>query len=279
MKFMKYIKPMILLSILTTVVLCLNFPKRTNEAQAAEPGLSVGKASRVVNQVSALKQEDSRSLSQDDPVYALDRIIASLDSHGEILLNDNTHILVGPGAEVSLDDFVVADNGIQSATINVLKGAFRFVSGNSPKGTFKIKTPLTTIGIRGTAFDIYVNDRGTTDVILFSGLVNVCTIANRCRLLTRNCDIIRVTSTRNIGFRQFLRSRNRRVENRDYSLVANQKRFQEAWRAPITQCSRRAARLFMDERQGGTDSAPSHGYGNPGRGSGKGNTGSNGSPD
>jgi hypothetical protein len=258
MKYMKYIKTIIRLSILTIVTLCLNFLGKTNEAQAAANGLPVGKTSRVVNQVSALKEEDSRSLAQDDPVFALERITAALDSHGEILLNDNTHILVGPGAEVSLDDFVVSDGGIQSATIIVLKGAFRFVSGESPKGTFKIKTPLTTIGIRGTSFDIYVNDSGITDVILYSGLVNVCTLENRCRLLKRNCDIIRVTSKRNIGFRQFLRSRNKSSENRDYSLVADQQRFQEAWRAPITSCSRRAANRDLDERQDGSDPAPSN---------------------
>ena len=261
MKFMKYIKPVIRLNIFAILILCLSFSEKTIEVQAAVNGQPVGKTSRVINQVSALKQEDSRSLSQNDPVFALERITAGLDSHGEILLNDNTHILVGPGAEVSLDDFVVSDGGIQSATINVLKGAFRFVSGESPKGTFKIKTPLTTIGIRGTSFDIYVNDGGKTDVILYSGLVNVCTLANRCRLLTRNCDIIRVTSKRNIGFRQFLRSRNARSENRDYKLVANQKRFQKAWRAPITTCARRAANRDLDQHQSGSDPDPAFGDG------------------
>ncbi|MCP5095761.1 MAG: FecR domain-containing protein, partial [Chloroflexi bacterium] len=151
-------------------------------------------------------------------------------------------------ADVSLDDFVISDDGITSATINVLKGAFRFVSGKSPEGTFKIKTPLSTIGIRGTMFDIYVKERGATDVILYSGKVNVCTSANRCRLLSRNCDIVRITSPRNIGFRKFLRSRNRASENRDYNLVADQERFQKSWRAPIRQCSDRASRMDLDER-------------------------------
>ncbi len=224
------------------------FSAGTSYSQVVRQNLQVGKTSNVVNNVTANDRDDLRQLSVDDPVYSLERITAGLDSHGEILLNDDTHILVGPGADVSLDDFVISDDGITSATINVLKGAFRFVSGKSPEGTFKIKTPLSTIGIRGTMFDIYVKERGTTDVILYSGKVNVCTSANRCRVLSRNCDIVRITSPRNIGFRKFLRSRNRASENRDYNLVADQERFQKSWRAPIRQCSDRASRMDLDER-------------------------------
>ncbi|MCP4071970.1 MAG: hypothetical protein GY742_09560 [Hyphomicrobiales bacterium] len=240
----------------------------TAYSQVARQNLQVGKTSIVVNKVTANNRDNARQLSTNDPVYSLERITAGLDSHGEILLNDDTHILVGPGADVSLDDFVISDKGITSATINVLKGAFRFVSGKSPEGTFKIKTPLATIGIRGTMFDIYVKKRGATDVILYSGKVNVCTSANRCRVLSRNCDIIRITSSRNIGFRQFLRSRNKASENRDYNLVANQNRFQKSWRAPVNQCSARASRMDLDERGGGNDPDPA-----PSSGRGRGDTG------
>ncbi|MCP4071675.1 MAG: hypothetical protein GY742_08040 [Hyphomicrobiales bacterium] len=234
--------------LIAIIVFITNFSAGTAYSQVARQNLQVGKTSIVVNKVTANNRDDARQLSTNDPVYSLERITAGLDSHGEILLNDNTHILVGPGADVSLDDFVISDKGITSATINVLKGAFRFVSGKSPEGTFKIKTPLSTIGIRGTMFDIYVKKRGATDVILYSGKVNVCTSANRCRVLSRNCDIVRITSPRNIGFRKFLRSRNKASENRDYNLVANQNRFQKSWRAPIKQCSDRASRMDLDER-------------------------------
>lgn len=234
----------ILLFIAGTMLL----PAGLRASMAAPNPLPVGKTSIVVNQVIGNNQERSRQLSVDDPVFALDLISADANSHGELLLNDNSHILVGPGAEISLDDFVVTQGGIQSATLNVLKGAFRFVSGDSAKGTFKIKTPLATIGIRGTLFDIYVGENGQTDVILYSGRVRVCTLTNRCRVMTRSCDIIRIASKRRIGFRRFLRSRNNAAENNEYNLVDDQERFQKNWRAPISACSLRAQQRNIDKR-------------------------------
>ena len=140
--------------------------------QASRSSSQVGKAVQVVNRVTGNIKDDVRTLANNDPVYGLERISADAQSHGEIILNDDSRILVGPGAEISLDEFILADSGIKSATLNVLKGAFRFISGKSKQGTFKIKTPVATIGMRGTLFDVYVGEDGQTDVILFSGRVN-----------------------------------------------------------------------------------------------------------
>ena len=203
----------------------------------------VGKTSNVSNLVIGDNLNVLRELSKNDPVYALERISAEADSHGEILLNDKSHIVVGPGAEIFLDDFVVGNSGIESATVNVLKGAFRFVSGNLPKGTFKIKTPLATIGIRGTLFDVYVRPSGKTDVILYSGEVNVCTLSNNCKKLHKTCDIVSVSSRKNIKQEKFLRSGNKARENNDYNLILDQRRFQKQWQAPIASCDARAASL------------------------------------
>lgn len=239
-------------------------------AQSAD-NPQVGKAASVVNFVIGDNLSKLRQLSAEDPVFALERISAELDSHGEILLNDNTKIVVGPGAEISLDDFVVAGNNIQSGTISVLKGAFRFISGEAPKGTFKVVTPLSTIGIRGTLFDVYVNDRGQTDVIIYSGRVNVCTLNNKCRDLHETCDIVRVSSKSRIKAKRFLRSGNKTIENKRYSLIANQNRFPAGWQAPIDSCDARGNKAFnrnnIEENWGGNDepsAAPDPGATDPG---------------
>ncbi len=104
--------------LIAIIVFITNFSAGTAYSQVARQNLQVGKTSIVVNKVTANNRDDARQLSTNDPVYSLERITAGLDSHGEILLNDNTHILVGPGADVSLDDFVISDKGITSATIS-----------------------------------------------------------------------------------------------------------------------------------------------------------------
>ena len=200
----------------------------------------VGKTARIVNTVHGNHNNIARKLTNNDPVFSSEKINAKLNSHGEIRLNDNSRIIVGPGSEISLDDFVVSGGGIVSGTLNVAKGAFRFLSGNSRKGTFSVKTPLTTIGIRGTIFDVYVKNGGVTDVILFSGEVEVCTSDNICRIVTERCDIVQVLSATNIISKNFLRSGRIEEENDKYNLISNQFRFPFGWWAPIGSCTHRA---------------------------------------
>ena len=202
-------------------------------AQSTEVGQSV----RVQNVVTA--SLNSRRLAPKDPVYASESVSAEINSHGEIRLNDNSRIVVGENSVVRLDDFVVGGRGFQQGTIEVAKGAFRFITGNSPKGAFTVKTPVSTIGMRGTVFDVYVNDFGLTRVVLFKGEIEACSSSN-CVTVTRPCDIAEVTSGEAHQL-PYLRSGNRASEDNDYSLTSRQNRFQFGWRAPVLTCAVRAA--------------------------------------
>lgn len=199
----------------------------------------VGKAVRIVDSVQAKLGSASRVLAKSDPVHASERLSASSNSHGEFRLNDNSKIIVGPGSTISLDDFVVSRTGVSSGTLNVVKGAFRFASGRAKKGTYRIKTPLATIGIRGTRFDVYVKPNGETDVVHFSGRIEVCAGGN-CRTMVSPCDVVRVKRGNSIRFLDYLRSGDRDEENASYNLTTGQNRFPPAWRAATAVCDRRA---------------------------------------
>lgn len=203
-------------------------------AKAAE---EVGKSVRIKNQVNA--SIDNRSLAPSDPVFASESISAASASHGEIRLNDNSKVLVGENSVISLDDFVVGGRGFSSGTIKVAKGAFRFITGNSQKGTFKVETPVSTIGVRGTLFDVYVSPGGQTRVLLFRGEVEVCSSSN-CIVTNRACDVVDVD---NVSAQEvdYLRSGDRQQENSLYNLTDRQTRFQGGWRAPTLRCDVRAA--------------------------------------
>lgn len=203
-------------------------------AQTAE---EVGQSVRVTNVVTG--SLNNRRLAPKDPVYASESVSAEINSHGEIRLNDKSRIIVGENSVIHLDDFVVGSNGFQQGTIEVAKGAFRFITGNSPKGAFTVKTPVSTIGVRGTVFDVYVNALGLTRVILFKGEIEACSSSN-CVVVNRPCDIAEVTSN---GARElpYLRSGDRAGEDSDYSLTSRQNRFRLGWRAPVLSCAIRAA--------------------------------------
>ena len=203
-------------------------------AHAAE---QVGQSVRVINVVTG--SLNSRRLAPKDPVFASEAVSAEINSHGEIRLNDNSRIVVGENSVVRLDDFVVGSNGFQQGTIEVAKGAFRFITGNSPKGAFTVKTPVSTIGVRGTVFDVYVDAFGLTRVILFKGEIEACSSSN-CVVVNRPCDIAEVTPNEAHEL-PYLRSGDRAAEDGDYTLTSRQNRFQLGWRAPVLACAVRAA--------------------------------------
>ncbi|MGI9401242.1 MAG: FecR family protein [Rhizobiaceae bacterium] len=222
------------------------------------PGLAIGsqKVGETVvvrNAVSANgSSAGTRRLDVSDAVSASEIVSASADSHGELRLNDDSLVIVGENSSVSLDDFVVAEGGtFKSGTLKVARGAFRFITGNSQKDTFRIKTPLADIGVRGTVFDVYVDESsGNTKVVLFNGALVVCTQSGECVLAQRSCDIIEVSSPNEIGFKPFLRSagRSRSDEASQFGLSEKQGRFGRQWRASTGNCNARAAQEARDGR-------------------------------
>ncbi|MEC9344062.1 MAG: FecR domain-containing protein [Pseudomonadota bacterium] len=189
-------------------------------------------------------QGATRQIAVSDPVHGAELISADAASHGELQLNDGSLVIVGENSSISLDDFVVSGNSFSAATLNVAKGAFRFISGESPKQAFRIQTPLSSIGVRGTVFDVYVDPAdGNTKVVLLSGAVRVCTRGQVCVNAARACDIVEVRSETEIGRIPFLRSRERgrREEAEQFTLTEQQNRFQRRWRAPMLACRSRAA--------------------------------------
>ena len=113
--------------LLAGALLCGSF-LAVETSHAAE---AVGKSVKIVNTVNA--SIGNRQLAPADPVFISEQIEAALQSHGEILLNDNSKVIVGENSVVSLDDFVVGAKGFDSGTFNVAKGAFRLVTGNSKR--------------------------------------------------------------------------------------------------------------------------------------------------
>lgn len=205
----------------------------TATSQAAE---EIGTSVRIKNTVNA--SIDNRRLSPRDPVFTSERIEAAIDSHGELRLNDNSKVIVGENSSISLDDFVTGSGGFSSGSIKVAKGAFRFITGNSPKGAFTVETPVSTIGVRGTIFDVYVRN-GETRVVLFNGEVEVCSASN-CIVTNNACDVVEVSGGE-AREADYLRSNGRAADAEPYDLTVGQGRFRVGWRAPTLLCDARAA--------------------------------------
>jgi hypothetical protein len=127
------------------------------------------------------------------PVHRDERIRTSSSGLGEFIFQDGTRFAIGANSSVVIDKFVFNDSkSVKNLTINAAKGSFRWISGGSPSSAYKINTPAGTVGIRGTALDIFVGAGGKTAVVLLKGRARFCG-SNGCQELTRRCDVVVAT--------------------------------------------------------------------------------------
>lgn len=125
-------------------------------------------------------------LAKGSEINAFDKVRTSVDGAVTLRFRDNSSLDVGPGSVVSIDRFVYnPDNTAKTAAITLTRGTFRWVSGRSAKEAYNIKTPASTIGIRGTDFTV-IADLGATVVQLKSGAVRACSpVSGRCSAIER----------------------------------------------------------------------------------------------
>jgi hypothetical protein len=133
----------------------------------------VGVASVVTNSVQG--SAPPRSLAVGNDVFSAERIRTGDASSAQLLFLDSTSVSVGARSELTLDRFVYDPNRrAGNVVLTASKGAFRFITGSQNPTSYSIKTPVATIGVRGTIVDVrtgVVAGVNTTVVTLIEGSV------------------------------------------------------------------------------------------------------------
>jgi hypothetical protein len=95
-------------------------------------------------------------------VYPNDTIRTGTDGSVGIIFKDNSRISLGPNSRLDLKKFVFNPAQGQFSMVNKLtKGTASFVSGKMTKlspESVVLETPTSTIGVRGTTYNIKVNE-------------------------------------------------------------------------------------------------------------------------
>ena len=173
-----------------TLCLCLGALPR---AALADPGDAIGSTVAVVNQVTGEFRQDLRKLSTGDDVVQEEVIAAGADSIAELMLRDQTKLAIGPGARMTLDRFIYDPNKTSGAIVlNLVKGGFRFITGVAAKPFYSIRTPVAAITVRGTIFDVYVEEQGPVWLLLHEGSIRVCNTRDQCQTLDDPCRLLRI---------------------------------------------------------------------------------------
>lgn len=132
----------------------------------------IGAAAIARNQVSG--SQPARSIAVGSDVFRNEVVRTGADSQARLVFLDDTNVALGPQSSVTLDRFVYSgDNSAQAVSVNFARGVFRFTSGNSEKRAYQLRTPLATIGVRGTVLDIR-SEASRTTVVLVEGEATVC---------------------------------------------------------------------------------------------------------
>ena len=134
----------------------------------------IGVAAIVTNDVAQLLGQKAAPIAGGEDVIRNEVVRTGGDSATKLVFVDDTNLAVGPASTVKLDKFVFADSITYSqAGMELAKGAFRFTTGHSEKRAYDIKTPVATIGVRGTVLDVLSQGSKTT-VVLHEGRAIVC---------------------------------------------------------------------------------------------------------
>lgn len=106
-----------------------------------------------------------------DEIYRDARVYTKQYGSMDIQLEDGTSLVISPNSSLVIDEYVYAGAGSPgSLAISLSRGAMRMVSGKMAKPSYSIKTPIATIGVRGTSFTLDVNEQ-KTDVWVDEGVV------------------------------------------------------------------------------------------------------------
>lgn len=162
--------------------------------QVASAAELAGETTAVETTATAADAEKTRVLIAKSQIYVGELIKTDESGVAQLQFLDETRMVVGPNSQLTIDEFVFqSDRTAKSLAVNVARGAFRFLSGSSDKTAYRIETPLATIGVRGTAGDITVNEDGSASFSIYDGAFRICTRERprrRCAILEGRCSLV-----------------------------------------------------------------------------------------
>lgn len=121
---------------------------------------AIGAAAAVRNQVTGtMGSSQPRALTVGAPIHQNERIETGANSVAQLLFSDQTTLSIGQRSQVTLDRYVYSgDRSAGEVAVTLGGGAMRFVTGSQNPSNYQVRTPVATIGVRGTIIDLLLLD-------------------------------------------------------------------------------------------------------------------------
>ena len=144
------------LSLLIGVGIFALTPLAEAQSQAGRTILTKGQVGAQNTQTQA-----SRTLKRRAPVYLVDNVTTGQDSRTQLSMVDGGMITMKSNSNLLISQYDFNPQTQEgSVALELIKGGFRSISGSlkAASGNYTVKTPVASIGIRGTHYEIQLVD-------------------------------------------------------------------------------------------------------------------------
>ncbi len=124
--------------------------------------------------------QKTRLLKRGAPFYTADTLTTSDDSEAQLRFTDGTLVAMRPDSAVKIEQYQFSNtqtagkNKAFAYTVSLIQGGFRSISGAIAKAdpdSYKIKTSVATIGVRGTEFSLAIDASGGLGAGIYTGRI------------------------------------------------------------------------------------------------------------
>lgn len=154
-KFTLYAMPVVVL-----FSFFLSAQEQATQEQTKNAGLTLMARGNVT--ATATDTRQSRDLSRKAPVFNIDQVSTGEQSQAQFRMLDGALLALQSDTELLISEYKAGSATEQgSVVMELVKGSLRTVTGSikGDAGNYQLKTPVGSIGIRGTTFQLsYINE-------------------------------------------------------------------------------------------------------------------------
>ncbi|MBQ4835873.1 MULTISPECIES: FecR family protein [Pseudoalteromonas] len=100
--------------------------------------------------------ESQRPLKRRSPVYDVDVVNTGTSSQAQLRMQDGALIALKAQTQLKIDEYTLGSGDGGSVVMELISGGLRTITGEikGDKSNYKLKTPVGSIGIRGTHYEV-----------------------------------------------------------------------------------------------------------------------------
>lgn len=143
-------------------------------AVAAHGAESVGKAQAVNPGINAGFEQTRRLVGAGGDIFFGETIASDPTGVLRVVFADRSKLELGPDSSIVVDEFVYAAKpSAQKLALSLVKGVFRFTSGEMDKKAYSLDAGKVQLGVRGTKFTVLADGLGSVLVTVERGVVEM----------------------------------------------------------------------------------------------------------